>query len=246
MEKQLERKPETAISNPQQIRRGFEEPSQREDLIIPRVKLLQALSPEVVDAPREFFPGELINSLTKEKLNQDQKPLRFIPVFKFTNWIRFNPRDDEKPGFDPVYAPGALVWSSKDPFDPRVIKEGSFGPNGELPLATKFLNFFAWLPDHPQMPVVLSFSKTSYRAGRQLLSLCQFGKTPDMFGTEYFLGVRQEKNEMGAYFVLTTAQGKAIDDRSLYNTCLALWDEFHDRDRDIEIHEQAEESSQEN
>lgn len=232
----------TAISTQSpQPRRGFEEPIERKDLIIPRAKLLQALSPEVVESPRSYFPGEIINSLTKEKLTKTDDigsifPVEFVPVFKFTNWIRFNPRDDSKPGFNPDFTPGGLIWSSNDPYDSRVQTEGEFGPNGELPLATKFINFFSLFPQYPGMPIIVSFSKTSYKTGRQLLSLCQFGP-PDMYGAIYRLGVRQEKNEMGSYFVLTVAKVQATEGKIL-NLAAAYWEEFHDRGKEIKVHDQ--------
>ena len=236
----------TALSQPTQQRRGFEEPIDRRDLIIPLAKLLQALSPEVIEAPRQYFPGEIINSLTKEKLTITDDlggivPVEFVPIFKFTNWIRFNPRDDDKLDFNPNFAPGALIWQSNNPYDSRVQAEGAFGPNGELPLATKFVNFFSLFPSFQGMPIIVSFSKTSYKTGRQLLSLCQFGP-PDMFGCRYTLGVRQEKNEMGSYFVLTvskvgTTEGKILELAS------AFWEEFHDRSKEIKVHDQEESSA---
>ncbi|WP_348260365.1 hypothetical protein, partial [Salmonella enterica] len=66
--------------------RGFESGITQEDLIIPRAKLIQALSPEITEG-LGVRPGDIINSLTKEVL-----PDEFIPVFMFKNFIRFNPR----------------------------------------------------------------------------------------------------------------------------------------------------------
>ena len=106
-------------------RRGFEEGVTREELIIPRTKLLQFMSPELMDEETQdkFKVGQIINSITKDIL-----PESFIPIFKFTEWIRFNPRDEKSPNFDTLFQPGALLWRTKDPNDPKVIQEGQFGP----------------------------------------------------------------------------------------------------------------------
>ena len=47
--KDLAAKAQGALAGTGAPRRGFEEPTQQEDLVIPRAKLLQALSPEVVE-----------------------------------------------------------------------------------------------------------------------------------------------------------------------------------------------------
>ena len=71
---------------------GFED-EDAGDVIIPRVKVVQALSPERKDKVKVFTinngersesiatEGDIINSLTKEKLNGKT----FVPVFKFNN-----------------------------------------------------------------------------------------------------------------------------------------------------------------
>lgn len=217
-------------------RRGFEEGVVKEDLIIPRAKLLQALSPEVVDKALSpdgvrLDSGMIINSLTKDVL-----PSEFIPVFKFTNWVRFNPRNDKTPGYDSAVEPGAIIWRSSDPSDSKVQTEGTFGPNGEIPLATKFINFFAYFPGVP-MPMIVSFSKTSYKAGKQLLSLSKF--TPgDMFSRKYKLTSKQMKNDMGTFFVLAVDPAGTPKPED-YQFAEKLWDEFSSKAKDIQVHDEA-------
>ncbi len=120
-----------------QPQRGFEGGVDQEDLIIPRAKLIQALSPELAEGVEGIKIGSIINSLTKEILAQD-----FIPIFTFKNFIRFNPRSKDDPNFDSDYEPGAVIWKSVDPMDPRVKEQTKFGPNGEKPVAITFINFF--------------------------------------------------------------------------------------------------------
>lgn len=172
--------------------RGLEEVGS-EDLIIPRVKLLQPLSPELKDH-KDLRAGMIINSLTHTEL-----PALFTPIFYWKEWLRFNPRDNKSADFDSNFEPGALMWRTRDANDPRV-KEAEFGPNGEPPKALTTLNFFSVF-DGDAMPVILSFSKTSYKAGKNLLSLAKL-RGGDMFSRRYKLGVKEESNAKGDYYVL--------------------------------------------
>lgn len=230
MDRNLEVKKDTQLAMTTGERLGFEEATDREDLIIPRAKLLQALSPEVCDEPENFRVGSIINSITKEGLPQE-----FIPIFKFTNWIRFNPRKATDDGFDAMYAPGAIIWRTSNPLDPRVLSEGKFGPNGEHPIATKFLNFFSYFPGH-EMPIVVSFSKTSFTAGKTLLSLTHFSGG-DMFSRKYRLSAKKTENDIGTFYVLEVVPaGKPTEEE--YATARGLHASFGAKSKDIKIDEE--------
>lgn len=166
-------------------------------LEMPRVCLLQSKSPEVEEKPREFIAGDIINNLTKEKLGES-----FIPIFAFINWLKFNPRNVADPAYDASYGAGDLIWKIDDPLDPRT-KEAEFGPNGEKPVAMKVINFVCYFPPI-KMPLVLSFSKTSFKAGRQLSSMVKFAGV-DAFARQYKLGAKLEKGTAGSYYVYTVS-----------------------------------------
>ena len=221
MSKQLAKKEKNEIAKSEKPR-GFEEPTNQEDLILPRVKLLQALSPEVQDEGMK--QGTIINGLTKQPVSE-----HFVPIYKRTNWVRFNSRNTKDPSFDSNYEPGAFIWSSSDPNDARVVTEGSFGPNGERPLATKFITFLC-LFEGDDSPVLLSFSNTSLRAGRQLLSMASFGGG-DMFSKKYKLASYKEVKNNNQYYVLkVTAAGKATDEE--YKKASEMWEKFSGKEID--------------
>ncbi len=222
-----------ALMNPDA--KGFEGAQmEREDLVFPRAALMQSNSPEIVDnlmTPdgKDIKVGMVINSLTREIL-----PDVFIPVFYFPTWVRFNPRDPKALGYDPAFGPGDVIWRSNDRNDPRVQEEGKFGPNGETPLATMFMNFFSYLPG-VAMPVIVSFSKTSMKAGKRLLSLARFSGG-DIFAQKYKLGVKKEQNDKGTYYVFTVElAGKLAEDDPLRIAAAELWEEFHAKP--IVVHE---------
>lgn len=229
MKKDLESKKTGALAKQSQ-QRGLEEDTPKEDLIIPRAKLLQALSPEVQDDKMQ--QGLIINSLTKEVL-----PFIFIACFKFSNWIRFNPRKKDDPNFDPGFEPGAIIWRSIDPEDERVIEEAKFGPEGELPLATKFLNFFSYFPG-VDMPIIVSFSKTSYSAGKKLLSLARFAPG-DIFKRQYKLTAKQKENDIGKFYILDVAPAGEASEED-YKVAEGWYNEF--KTRSLQVHDQDEDT----
>lgn len=225
--KEIEQAKSTAVTTPVAKQRGLEQNVEREDLLFPRTKLLQPTSADDFEANPGLKPGGIINSITKELL-----PERFIPVFFFKEWLRFNPRRKDDPNFVEGAEPGALLWKTTDPNDPRVEEQTKFGPNGEVPAGQGVLNFFAYFPGH-DMPVILSFAKTSYKAGKQLLSLAKF--TPgDLFGRAYTLSSKKEQNEQGTYYVLQVfPAGKASD--AEYAQAEAMYAAF--ANQDIKTHD---------
>ena len=153
----------------------------------------------------------------------------------FKNFIRFNPRSKDDPNFEPDFEPGAVIWKSSDPLDPKVQEQTKFGPNGEKPVATTFLNFFSYFPGSP-MPIIVSFSKTSYKSGKQLLSLAKFCGG-DMFARKYRITSAMESNEIATYAILkVTPIGEPTPEE--FKICEKLWNDFSVRVKDIQVHEE--------
>ena len=169
------------------IPRGFEEGISKDYLIMPRIKIVQAMSNE----SSVIKQGIIINNLTLEEM-----PKNFIPILKFTEWRKFNPRSNKDPNFDPTYPVGALIWTVKDSSDARIL-EAEFGNNGEKPTAIKFMNFLCVF-EGQRNPVVISFHNTSYKAGKKLLSLCvnnSMSQGRDMFSNKYQLESKEVSND---------------------------------------------------
>ena len=215
--------------------RGFEGGVDREDLILPRAVLLQALSPQIGEVDG-LKAGMVINNITNEVL-----PEKFIPIFRYVEFLKFNPRDSKSPEYDPAFEPGALIWRTNDPADPRTV-ECRFSEDGSKPTAIKTMNFLCYFPYVP-MPVVLSFSKTSYKAGKKLISLAQFSGG-DMFSKIYALKVKQADKDGIKYYILDVAPiGKA--NKEDFAIAEAWYEQF--RGKEIKTHEegsQGEESGQ--
>lgn len=232
MSNELEPKKTTALSTNTENRKGFETPSSQDDFEIPRAKLFHGLPTEYEDYPNAK-PGMILNNITKEEL-----PHVFIPVFRHVEWIRFNPRDSKDPNFSFDHDAGAVIWRSSNPIDPRVIKDGAFGTNGEVPLATKFLSFLSYFPGI-DMPIIVSFSKTSFKAGKQLNTMLTFSQG-DMWASKFTLASKLTKSGQNAYYVFEV-KGAGKSDENESAICANLYEQFKhkpiDNAKDVETFE---------
>jgi hypothetical protein len=156
----------------------------QDDLILPRTELLQALSPTVVSGDAK--PGEIVNNISKDVY---AKPV-IVPLVVTKNWIRWRSREEG----------GGMVWRSNDPTDPKVIEESKWGADGTKPLCTAYLNFLCII-EGDDMPIIVSFSNTSYNAGKKLLTLCKMSPTGSLAASRYELLANSRTNNMGTFFV---------------------------------------------
>ena len=148
---------------------GFED-EEAGDMIVPRIKVIQTLSPERKDKIAE--EGDIINSLTKEKLNGKV----FVPVFKFNNNIDWKDRSDGG-GIQCIARDGKvgeksdgtrLMCASCKRCEFDNTKQG----REAAPKCTKYINFFGFFAGE-RAPIILRFAKTNYNEGKKLYSLAK-------------------------------------------------------------------------
>ncbi len=167
--KDLVKKGEQALSTERSVPMGFEDENQG-DMIIPRIKVIQTLSPEKKDKTAE--EGDILNSLTKEKLNGR----KFIPVFKFDTNIDW--KDRSEGGGIKCYARDGKVGVASDgtQHNCKACGRNEFDNTKQgkeaLPKCTKYFSFFGFI-EGDRIPIVLSFSKTNYNEGKKLFSLAK-------------------------------------------------------------------------
>ena len=148
---------------------GFED-EDADDMIIPRVKVIQMLSPERKEGIAN--EGDIINSLTKEKLNGK----KFIPVFKFNNNIWWAARSDG--GGILCMARDGKMGQTNDGMTKMCAQcrkcefDNTKQGREAIPVCTKFINFFGFF-EGERMPIILSFGKTNYNEGKKLYSLAK-------------------------------------------------------------------------
>ena len=199
----------------QEVVPGFEHEHDESDIIMPRVLLMQQMSPACQGEKPTATAGEIRHSMTNDIL-----PEVFTPILFWKEYARFNPRKTTDRNFNKDYEPGQLIWKTKDATDARVIEQCEFGPEGEAPLAVKFFNFLVLFDGH-SIPTVLSFSKTSYGAGKNLYSLSYFLRPRPMFDMSYKLTSNFVQGEYSYYVLKTDMAGETPDERRV--PAKALW-----------------------
>lgn len=187
---------------------GFED-EEAGDIIIPRVKVIQTLSPERKDKLAD--EGDIINSLTKEKYNGKV----FIPVFKFNNNIDWKDRADGggirciardgKVGEEIDGSRKLCAQCRRCEFDNT--KQG----RDAAPKCTKYINFFGFFAGE-HMPIILSFAKTNFNEGKKLYSLAKV-TMQNMWNHGYILdNKKMAKNGNEWYIIVINPAGPTTDD----------------------------------
>lgn len=197
----------TAVSMQQDVPMGFED-EERGDMIVPRVKVIQTLSPERKEKTAE--EGDIINSLTGERLNGK----KFIPVFKFNNNIDWIDRNDgggirciARDGKQGKENTGKVLLCAscrKCEFDNT--KQGK----DAIPHCTKYINFFGFF-EGERMPIILSFGKTNYSEGKKLYSLAKV-TMQNMFNYGYNLLEKLVSKNNNEWYIITTSSGGATSE----------------------------------
>lgn len=205
-EKQIQTATTQALEN-QNIPLGFED-EESDDVIIPRVKVVQALSPERKDKIAD--EGDIINSLTKEKLNGKN----FVPVFKFTNNILWHPREDGG-GIDCQARDGKTGENIQGMCTScKVCRKNEFDNTKQgkdaIPACTKYMNFFGFF-EGERFPIILSFAKTNYSEGKKLFSLAKV-TMQNMFNNKYTLTEKEVSNNGNDWFIIDVKAAGPTDE----------------------------------
>jgi len=212
-----------------QIPRGYEDEDEA-DIIIPRLKLIQDLSPERKDG--SAAAGDIINSLTKEQLGAR----RFIPVFKYNNNIEWKPRSegggivcrsmDGKVGACSDGSTKLCASCKRNEFD------NSKTGKDAIPACTKYINFFGFIEESP-IPVVLSFCKTYLNEGKKMFSLCKF-TLEDMWNNMYYISSAAKSKSGNDWFALAVSPGgKTTEEQRKVGE--QFYDSFRNEDLKVDL-----------
>jgi hypothetical protein len=190
----------------------------REDLIIPRVMLLQALTPDI----SSYFPavpGDFVDSITKEVIKGT-----FIPLFAFKYYAKFN-------------ATRKMEWGTVDAKDPRVVEglEWRVDAEGNKKTdATEMLNFLIVLDSDPTTPRILTFKRASLKTGRYFytrLSLVSAKEQKSCWTHRYILASKETNGAKGVYFTpivnSPTTKEDSVVSEELQNRCKGMFDSYY-------------------
>lgn len=163
-----------------------------QDLRLPRVALLQALSPQLNENDT-LKAGMFYNTLLQEPI---PSPLVFTPVFIFKNVIKYNPRESG----------GGIIYKTTN-FTPEVIRDCQWDGMNK-PLATEFINAVV-LVKGQDIPLIISFSKTSLKSGQDLLTLVQL--SGQAWKYDYALESQKVTKNNNTFYVMRVKRGKLAD-----------------------------------
>lgn len=231
MEKSIEAVKETTLGLAN-VPMGFED-EDAGDMIIPRVKIIQTLSPERKD--KLANEGDIINSLTIDKLNGKV----FVPVFKFNNNIKWKERSEG----------GGILCTARDGKTGqcgdgttklcKICKANEFdntktGKDAQ-PKCTKYINFFGFIAGE-RVPLILNFSKTSYNEGKKMYSLAKV-TMQNMWNYGYTLNEKLVSKASNEWYIIQVAGAGATteEDRAF---ALDLYKNFRDMDLKFDIEDE--------
>lgn len=194
-----------------------------EDLEVPRLKLIQAMSKEAQEGAAK--PGTIINTLTMDAVDQ---PLTIVPVLRFYGRFFYRPKQQDKmnawmdlcTGKDMaksfMEAAGTkmdILCRSDD------CRTGTrFGACDACPFSqgfpspcTSLMNFIVVEPTKGHAPRGLSFYKTSYKAGKRINALHDeiVGRDKPLYLRSYKMSAKQTTNDLGTFYVWNVVPGEA-------------------------------------
>ena len=158
------------------------------DILVPRLVLLQALSPSV--SANKNRAGELINSVTGEVCLENDKSLIFHPVYHYLEWIKWGDRDQgggiQERSLDPKGELAQMAFR-------REKHQDSQGK--DVFTSTEYHNFVALVPALSlEQAYIISCSKTNLKKAKKLLGLAKFRGGQPLYAGAYSVSTLLETN----------------------------------------------------
>ena len=237
------------------VGRGFEKVDM-ESVSMPRIKVMQGLSPELQDEDYNFKMGDIVHGLLMEKM-----PEKFIPLSIWSSRTLFVPRrnEDKKKFFETVgleETESMFVCRSLDgknlderfnPFGYKTCAECMFkdfewdGNSDTPPLCTHTINVLALFEDF-EMPAVIQFANTNFKYGKKFRELAMFSGG-DLFSKMYKLTSKKEQNDQGVFYVTPVKPAGKVEDADLFKKAEDLYSQFSGVSIEVEDAENVEEEA---
>jgi len=212
------------------------------DRIIPRVKLMQAISPELVDFP-EAKAGQFWHTIAQQNMGPT---IRAVPIIIRKSFVLWAPRNDDRGilaramdgiHWDPADAeftvkpkgsPNPVTYRTKGTVaESGLDKFGTSIPGdaNSPPAASLTYNMMWHLVDFPELsPSIIINTRSSVKPMQQLLSRIDSKPVPH-FCQLYTIGSVQQKGAEGPYFNFTYT-GAGYADEKTAEICSEMYDQF--------------------
>jgi hypothetical protein len=213
------------------------------DRIIPRVKLIQAISPELMDFP-EAKAGQFWHTVAQENLGPT---IKAIPIIIRKSYVLWAPRNDDRGilaramdgvHWDPADAefrvkpkgsPTEVVYNTKKTVaESRLDQFGTSipGDSNSPPAASLTYNMMWYLVDFPNLsPSIIINTRSSIKPMQQLLSRID-SKPVAHYLQVYDIGTVQQKGAEGPYFNFSYT-GAGFADEEQATICSGMFEQFN-------------------
>lgn len=214
------------------------------DIETPRLKLLQAVSPEV-EAFNDAKQGEFWHSVAEVSLGAE---VRIVPLYIDMRAILWRPRHDGggilaraddgvhwnipdgKFEVKPVKGnKKTVVWSTAPTVAAsRLLEWGTSDPDdpNSAPAATRMYNMAVALPGFPELGIgVVTLQRSSIKVARKFLGKLKMSNAPS-YGTFWKMGHVVETSDDGNYFNYKLTSDGFVTDQDEYETYKALYEKF--------------------
>lgn len=196
----------------------------QQDLIVPRVKLLQALSPEIEDFAPHARPGTFWHNIMGQNVgneDEDYKAFDFICFKSRYFYLLFAPRNDPRiilarandgihwspsSGQFKVKPKGAsreVVYTLKPTVEASGLAEFGTAIPGDpesQPAATLIYEYLIYMPDYSDLgPMILSLARSQIKKGKVINSAHQMTGVA-MSGLRFRAEIIQEQSAEGPYY----------------------------------------------
>lgn len=206
-------KQETAVAEALNGSWGMEDLDSK-DILVPRIQMCQGMSKRVKNG--EATEGEFVNTVTGESLGgitdlktRSSKPITFAVVKSFKTWAI----SEKKPGETRFKYVRQEPMTAENALKPQE----EAGANGVMIQNDRCLNFFLLLESEmaegAAMPLVMTFKRTSYKAGQVIVSALKKlqmrnAKTP-IWAQKFTLNAEFVTNDKGEFVVAKLVPGSA-------------------------------------
>lgn len=190
--------------------------------IVPRIKLLQGLSPEVVDDGERA--GEFWHTVAESTLGDT---IQMVPVFVSQSVLLWRPRKDG--GGILARADDGVHWDRPDhDFEVKLdngkkvtwntgktVQRGGLDRFGSMdpddtnsyPAATRMINIIAMFPDQLDLsPAVISLQRSSFKVGQQFVSKLAINRLPS-WSRVFNMSSKKDKNANNESYFNWSFQG---------------------------------------
>ena len=196
-----------------------------EDIVIPRLGLIQSLSPEVDDSDPKYIegakPGDFFNSLTRE-------------VYASPVSVVFVDRKKEFTVFKKRAAGGGFRGSFGSESEARFAIESGDDPAEQMEIVETAMNFGLILNEEGKVisEIVIPMTSTKLKVDRQINSMIRL-RGAARFASIFYLESTKEKNDKGTFYNIKATIGPWVSP-DIAAAAKRMYDAIHSGDRRVD------------